>query len=207
MFCASLYVRLRNMAQCAQSKWAGHRYQVVVHIISFSIGLFGSNSFLSSWYLSWSCEEGVGLCSLRGALKKKNAETWEKFPTGGGHQKCPKFQLGKVQKEGGGHHISKKSQVSKSLKVWKIMHYVHLVRTLKQKNLYFVALKMANNTLILQMVVDFVSNVPIFKFFLRFWRGSFCLKMFPSSSPLGNFSQVSALFNFEGSPNMPHTNN
>ena len=40
---------------------------------------------------------------------------------------------------------------------------------------------MANNTLILQIVVDFVSKVPIFKLFLRFWRGSFCLKMFPSS--------------------------
>ena len=61
------------------------------------------------------------------------------------------------------------------------MHYFHLMRTLKQKNLYFFALKMANNTLILQIVVDFVSKVPIFKLFSRFWRGSFCLKMFPSS--------------------------
>ena len=53
------------------------------------------------------------------------------------------------------------------------------MRTLKQKNLYFFALKMTNNTLILQIVVDFVSKVPIFNF--------------------GNFSQVLALFNFEGS--------
>ena len=115
--------------------------------------------------------------------KLKSAETWEKFPTRGGSskiQKVPKFQLGKVQKEGGGHHISKKSQVSKSSQVWKIMHYFHLMRTLKQKNLYFFALKMANNTLILQIVIDFVSKVPIFKLFSRFWRGSFCIKMFPS---------------------------
>ena len=40
---------------------------------------------------------------------------------------------------------------------------------------------MANNTLILQIVVDFVSKVSIFKLFSRFWRGSFCLKKFPSS--------------------------
>ena len=106
------------------------------------------------------------------------------------------------------------------------------MRTFKQKNLYFFALKMADSTLILQILVDFVSKVPILKLFLRFWRGSFCLKMIPSSkksqvpfrggvnpfqkvpkfkkvpsqvggggsSPLENFSQVSALFNFEGFP-------
>ena len=61
------------------------------------------------------------------------------------------------------------------------MHYFHLMRTLKYKNLNFFALKMANNTLILQIVVDFISKVPIFKLFSRFWRGLFCLKMFPSS--------------------------
>ena len=66
--------------------------------------------------------------------------------------------------------------------LWKIMHYFHLMRTLRQKKLYFCALKMANNTLILKIVIDFVSKVPI--------------------SPLGNFSQVLALFNVEGSPNM-----
>ena len=59
------------------------------------------------------------------------------------------------------------------------MHYFHLMRTRRIHP--FFPLKMANNTLILQIVVDFVSKVHIFKLFSRFWRGSFCLKMFPSS--------------------------
>ena len=114
---------------------------------------------------------------LRGAFKIKKHRNLGKIP---------KFQLRKVKKEGGVHHILKKSQVSKSSQVWKIMHYFHLMRTLKQKILYFFALKMANNTLILKIVVDFVSKVPIFQLFPRFWMGSFCLKMFPSL----NISQV-----------------
>jgi len=138
-------------------------------------------------------------------------------------QKVPNFQLGKVQKEGG--EVITFQKAPKFEKVPKF----HLMRTISRKNLYFFALKMANNTLLfLKIVFDFVSKLTIFNLFKRFWRGSLCFKLFPScnisqvpfrggvipfqkshklgregkgSSPLENFSQVSALFNFEGSPN------
>ena len=49
------------------------------------------------------------------------------------------------------------------------IHYFHLMRTLKQKYLYFFALKMANNTLILQLVVQnhhFLFNSEILEGFI-----------------------------------------
>ena len=49
------------------------------------------------------------------------------------------------------------------------IHYFHLMRTLKQKYLYFFALKMANNTLILQLVVKnyhFLFNSEILEGFI-----------------------------------------
>ena len=114
---------------------------------------------------------------LRGAFKIKKCRKLGKVPNRGGgvHRKFKSSQVSvwKSTKRGG-------SQVSKSSQVWKIMHYFHLIRTLKQKNSYIFALKMGNNTMILQIVIDFVSKVPIFKLFSRFWRGSFHIKMFPS---------------------------
>ena len=117
---------------------------------------------------------------IRGALKIKKRRNFGKVPNRRRgvikNSKSSQVSVGKSSKRGGGVITFKKSPKFKKKK----MHYFHLMRTLKQKNFYFFALKMANNTLILQMVVDFVSKVPIFKLFSRFWRGSFCLKIFPS---------------------------
>jgi len=99
----------------------------------------------------------------------------------GGHRKFKKFQSfswEKFKKRGGSSHFKKVPSFQKfeSLKN----------NSLFPSHLYFFALQMSNNTLILQIVIDFVSKVPIFKLFSRFLRGSFRIKMFPSF----NLSQV-----------------
>jgi len=78
---------------------------------------------------------------------------------------------------------------------------------MKTLHSYLFALKMANNTLISQIVVDFVSKFSIFNCFRDFGGGHSVSKVitFPKfcsggSLALGNISQVSALFNFEDSP-------
>ena len=70
-------------------------------------------------YLTEEQESDICL-SVREAFTIKTCRNLGKVPNRGGGsskiQKVPKFQLGKVQKEGG-HQISKKSQVSKSSQV------------------------------------------------------------------------------------------
>ena len=114
-----------------------------------NIGSFSSSALITLIY----CNTFSLICLwndfeiVRGAFKIKKSRNLGKVPNRGrgGHQKFKKFQSFSWEKfkKAGGHHISKKSQVSKTSQVWKIMHYFHLMRTLKQKNLYFFALKMA----------------------------------------------------------------
>ena len=81
--------------------------------------------------------------------KLKSAETWEKFPTGvgGGHRKLkkfPSFSWEKFKKRGGAITFQKGPKLPKVPEFERKMHYFISHNTLKQKDLYFVVLKMAN---------------------------------------------------------------